>query len=255
METTTKSTKKGDFVEILYTGYTNGNVFDSNIPEDLKKIDDKAAPKKTIVVIGERMVVPGLDAALENKEIGKEYEILLKAKEGFGERDKNMLKTIPLKVFTEKNINPKPGMAFAIDNMLVKIVAVSGARVITDFNNPLAGKEITYKYKITRILEDEKEKASSLLEQMLQFIPEFEIKSDELIIKGEKRMEALVPMFKDKIKSLLNKDLKFELVEKKKDNLETKTENIKEKEETKEEEKEIKEDKPEDKEERVEENV
>src|SRR3989338_7939931 len=169
MEPSAQLTKKKDFVEIVYTGYTNGKVFDSNIEEDLKKIDDKAVPKKTTVVIGEQMVVPGLDKALEDKEIGKEYEILLKAKEGLGERDKNLLKTIPLKVFAEKNINPKPGMAFAVDNMLVKIVAVSGARVITDFNNPLAGKEITYKFKIARILEDEKEKASALFEQLFRF--------------------------------------------------------------------------------------
>jgi len=225
MEPSAQLTKKKDFVEIVYTGYTNGKVFDSNIEEDLKKIDDKAVPKKTTVVIGEQMVVPGLDKALEDKEIGKEYEILLKAKEGFGERDKNLLKTIPLKVFAEKNINPKPGMAFAVDNMLVKIVAVSGARVITDFNNPLAGKEITYKFKIARILEDEKEKASALFEQLFRFVPEFEIKENELTIKGEKRLETIIPIFKDKIKSLLNKELKFESIEKNKDDLENKAEN------------------------------
>ena len=90
-------TKKNDFVELLYTGYSQGNVFDSNIEEDLKKIDPKGKVKKTIVVIGQGMVVPGLDKALEGKEIGKEYEIKLSAKEGFGERDRNLLKTIPLK--------------------------------------------------------------------------------------------------------------------------------------------------------------
>ena len=135
------------------------------------------------------------------------------------------IKTIPLKVFAEKNINPKPGMAFAVDNMLVKIVAVSGARVITDFNNPLAGKEITYKFKIARILEDEKEKASALFEQLFRFVPEFEIKENELTIKGEKRLETIIPIFKDKIKSLLNKELKFESIEKNKDDLENKAEN------------------------------
>ena len=41
--------KKSDFVEIKYTGYSQGKEFDSNIEEDLKKINPKAknAPRLT----------------------------------------------------------------------------------------------------------------------------------------------------------------------------------------------------------------
>ncbi len=212
-----ETAKKKDFIELLYTGYSNGNVFDSNIPEDLKKIDPKAQPKKTIVIIGEAMVVPGLDKALENKEIGKEYEIKLSPKEGFGERNRNLLKTIPLKAFTEKNIDPKPGMVLALDDMLAKIVTISGARVITDFNNPLAGKELTYKYKIVRIITDEKEKTSNLLESLFRFTPDFELKEKELVIKGAKTLEVFVNVFKEKIKEVLGKEAKFEEVKDKKE--------------------------------------
>lgn len=220
-----ETTKKKDFVELSYTGYSNGNVFDSNIAEDLKKIDSKAKPKKTIVIIGEGMVVPGLDKALEGNEVGKDYEVNLTAKEGFGERDRTLLKTIPLKVFTEKNINPRAGMVLALDDMLAKIVAVSGARVITDFNNPLAGKDLTYKYKILKILTDEKEKASSLLEALFRFTPEFDVNDKELIVKGAKTLEVFVTAFKDKIKEILGKEAKFEeKIEEKKEAKENKVE-------------------------------
>src|SRR6266498_1006600 len=111
-------TKKSDFAELLYTGYSKGNVFDSNIPEDLKKLNPKETPKKLIVIIGEGMVVPSLDKALEEKETGKEYEINLKAKEAFGERDRKLLKTIPLKVFHEKEMEPRAGAVFAFDNTI-----------------------------------------------------------------------------------------------------------------------------------------
>ncbi len=205
-----ETAKKKDFIDLIYTGYSNGNVFDSNVPEDLKKLDPKAGPRKTIIVIGEGMVVPGLDKALENKEVGKEYEIKLSPKEGFGERDRNLLKTIPLKVFTEKNINPQPGMVLALDDMLAKIVTVSGARVITDLNNPLAGKELVYKYKIARIVSDEKEKSSALLESLFRFLPEFEIKGNEIVVKGRKEIEYFVNAFKDKIKEIIGKEAKFE---------------------------------------------
>jgi len=73
--------------------------------EDLKKIDDKAKPKELIAVIGEGSVVSGFDKALEEKEIGKEYEITLKPKEAFGERKRELVRVIPLKIFLEKKIS------------------------------------------------------------------------------------------------------------------------------------------------------
>ena len=48
-----EKTKEKDFVEIEFTGTANGNIFDSNILEDLKKISKESKPKKTIVIIGE----------------------------------------------------------------------------------------------------------------------------------------------------------------------------------------------------------
>jgi len=229
-------TKKSDFIELLYSGYSQGNIFDSNIPEDLKKLNPKETPKKLIIAIGEGMVVPGLDKDLEDKEIEKDYEIKLKAKDAFGERDRNLLKTIPLKVFHEKDMEPRPGTIFAFDNSIAKVVTVSGARVITDFNNPLAGKEVLYKYKITRIVTDDKEKCTALFEGLFRFVPEFDINDKEITIKGPKQMEIIISAFKDKVIKLLSKELKFELKEEKK--VDVKTEE-KDKKENKEEKKDI----------------
>ena len=39
-------------------------------------------------------------------------------------------------------------MAIQLDNTIARVLSVSGGRVTMDFNNPLAGKEIDYKYKI-----------------------------------------------------------------------------------------------------------
>jgi FKBP-type peptidyl-prolyl cis-trans isomerase SlyD len=207
--------KKNDFVELKYTGYVNGKVFDSNIPDDLKKLNPEAKPDALIISIGHGMVVPGLDKALEHKEIGKEYEVHLEAKEGFGERKRELMKTIPLKIFAEKNISPKPGMVFTLDNMLARIVAVSGARVITDFNNPLAGKDIDYKFTIVREVKDEEEKCKVVFSLLLRFVPEFEIK-DKVVIKGPKNLEVFVKVFSEKFKEMVGKELDFELKEEKK---------------------------------------
>lgn len=223
--------KKNDFIELKFSGYANGVLFDSNIAEDLKKLNPKEKERETIVIVGQGMVVPGLDKALEGKEIGKEYEVKFGHKEGFGERKKELMKIIPLKIFREKNMDPRPGMAFALDDMLARVIAVSGARVTVDFNNPMAGKDLEYKFKIVRKIEDEKEKCKIIFESLLRFSPEFEIR-DKVIIKGPKEMEIFVNAFKNRFKEIMGKELGFEEVKKKKE--ETKVEKKEEKAESKE---------------------
>jgi FKBP-type peptidyl-prolyl cis-trans isomerase 2 len=217
------TTKKNDFVEIKYTGVSQGNVFDSNIEEDLKKMNTREKPRKTIVMIGQGMLVKGFDDALEGKEVGKEYEIKVGVKDGFGDRKRELVKTIPLKIFTEKKIAPYPGLVLAMDDMLAKVLTVSGARVITDFNNPLAGKELNYKFKIERKVEDEKEKAETLFEYLMRFVPpEIEIK-DSVLVKGPKELGFFINAIKEKFEKLMGKALTFE--EKKEEKRESKEEN------------------------------
>ena len=218
-----EKTKKTDFVEIEFTGYHNGVVFDSNIPEDLKKLSPEAKPEKSIVIIGQGMVVKGLDKQLEEKEIGKEYEIHLQYKEAFGERKRELVKTIPLHIFTKQKINPRPGSTLFLDNMMARVITVSGARVITDFNNPLAGKEIDYKFRIKRIVTDEKEKVEAFFKFFFRHIPDFEIQ-EKIIINGNKQSEPLIKMFNEKAKELLGKELEFKLEEKPEDKSEKKKE-------------------------------
>ncbi len=209
-----ETVKRNDFIELKYTGYIQGKVFDSNIEEDLKTISEKAKAEETIIVVGQGMIVPGFDKDLEGKEIDKEYNVKIKADEGFGPRRRELIRTIPLASFTEKQVNPKPGMILALDNSLVKILTVSGARVITDFNNPLAGKDLEYKYKIVRKIEDDNPKAKTLFAVFFRFIPEFEVK-DKIIVRGPKPLEFAVNIYKDKFKELIGKDLEFQLKEEK----------------------------------------
>ena len=206
-----KTVKKGDFLELVYTGYSNGEIFDSNIPGDLEKIAPKAKVKQTIVAIGESMVVPGLDKALEGKEIGKEYDVKMGFKEGFGERRKELVRIVPLKAFTEKDVTPRPGVVLALDDQIVKVLAISGARVTVDFNNPLAGRDLEYRFTIVRKVDNTEEKAKALFETLLRFVPEFEVK-DKIIMKGPKVLETLTKSeeFNKKFKELVGKELDFE---------------------------------------------
>ncbi len=210
-----QNVKKGDFVELKFTGLVDGKVFDSNT-EDVKEVHKDAKPEKTIVIIGERMVVKGFDNFLEGKEINKQYEVNLSPKDAFGSRRTELVRIIPLKVFHAQRLNPSPGMSFVFDNQLAKVITISGARVITDFNNPLSGKDITYKFNISRIVTDLKEKAETVCKLLFRFVPEISVSNDQVTIKGPKILESFIKQSQDKFKELLGKEVLFEEVKQEK---------------------------------------
>ena len=209
--------KNKDFVELEFTGFANGEIFDSTKMDEIKKLNPRMKEAKPMIVsVGQGMILPAFDKEIEGKELGKEYEISIKAKDAFGERRRELVKMVPLNAFEGQRVMPQTGMSLMLDNNLVKVLSVSGGRVTLDFNNPLAGKDIKYTFKIKRIVEDEKEKINALFEIMFRFVPKFEIK-DKIVITGPKLLEHYAKSFSAKFKELVGKELDFveEKVEKK----------------------------------------
>ena len=161
-------TKKGDFVEIEYTGIVKDEkaVFDTTDESVAKKegfYDSKHEYGPKIICLGQNQLLKGLDEFAIEKEVGKEYEILITPENGFGKKNAKLMKLVPTKIFTKENIRPMPGLPVNIDGLYGVIRAVAGGRVIVDFNHPLSGKDLIYKFKINRILTDDKEKLESFL--------------------------------------------------------------------------------------------
>jgi len=207
-------TRKNDFVEIEFTGKIkdSGQIFDTTDKKEAEKINLKIDSKPLIICIGQKMLVPGFDKELEGKELGKKYIIEVSPEEGFGKRNPALIKTLPIKIFHEKNMDPKPGMMFQLDNFLVRISAVSGGRVIADFNNPLAGKTLIYEFKIKRKITDQKEKIKTLSNLFFKKELEFEIKDKKIIFKIEnKELADFVKIFKNKFKEILGLELETKI--------------------------------------------
>jgi len=206
------TTKKNDFVSIDFIGKNlqSNEIFDTNITEEAKKIKLELSGKPLIACIGHGMVVKGFDEALEGKEVGKKYLIKITPEKAFGPRHSNLVKLIPLKIFIEQKVYPQPGMTLALDNNLVKVVSVSGGRVMVDFNNPLAGKDIEYEFTITKIIDDSKEKVNAI--QRFFFGQEFEFDVDETnkkIIFKDIKLTPVLNAFKDKFNELVGMDVEI----------------------------------------------
>ena len=116
------------------------------------------------------------------------------------------MKLIPLNVFTQQKISPRPGMTFALDNMLVKVVSVSGGRVLADFNNPLSGKIISYNFTIKRKVDDINEKIKSVLDYFIRKDIKFDIKDKKIILELEENFSPLLSIINNKFGKILDFD-------------------------------------------------
>jgi FKBP-type peptidyl-prolyl cis-trans isomerase SlyD len=226
--------QKNDFIEIEFTGKANNEIFDTTKKTEAKKIGIEADVNPIIVSVGNEMLLKGLDENLEGKEIERQYSIKITPEKAFGSRNPSLIKTIPIKVFQEKNMNPVPGLTLQMDDYLAKVLSVSGGRVIVDFNNPLAGKEIEYEFKILRKVEDIREKINALQDFFFRSKFEFAINEKEKkVIFKEEKIKPLIDIFGKKFKEITG--FEFEVEEKnqeekpKKEEVEKKEEKIGEK--------------------------
>lgn len=215
---------KNDFIEIEFTGKLkdSGNVFDSNISEELKKLNPNHPPEQAkpfIFALGQDMFLKGVDDFLlkqEIKSLPENFKIELTPENAFGKRNPKSVQLMPIKVFHNHNINPVPGVPFNFDGKIGKILSVNSGRVIVDFNSPLAGKEVIYEIKILKKLENQTEKIKSFLNFLFKRDDiKFSVQNKKLILELDKQLQPFAEMFKDKFKEIF--DLGLEVQENSKD--------------------------------------
>ena len=216
----TETIKEGDFVEIDYVGILKSAdvVFDTSIEAEAKKndiFDAESTYAPIAICIGQGQILPGLDAALIDLEIGKEHEILLPPASAFGRKDGKLMKLVPTSVFKKQNINPMTGLQVNIDGTIGTIRTVTGGRTVVDFNHPFAGKEIIYKVNVKKKITDNKEKILALIELALNQKREaitINIKESKAIIDLKSEFpDVLLKTLKERITSILTsiKEVEF----------------------------------------------
>lgn len=208
--------KKNDFIEVEFTGNISNTdeIFDTNIEADAKKAGmDLKNIKPFVLAVGHKMLPTGFDNDLIGKEAGKDYTVDIKPEDAFGKRNPQMVRMVPTKHFIEQKINPVRGMQLALDGQLVKVLSSDRGRTLVDFNNPLAGKPVTYIYKINKIVDDQKEKINALQDFLFRRTFEFDIKDKIVTFKVEKQFEQFIKMFAPKFEEILDIKVEAEIVE------------------------------------------
>ena len=215
--------KQHDFIELDYTGkLDDGTVFDTTNPEIAKtttSYNKNAEYKSMTICVGQQHVVPGLDAALVNKEVGKQYTIKLPPEQAFGKKDAKKIRLVPATTFYKQRIMPQPGLEVNIDGTLARILRVSGGRILVDFNHPVAGREVTYDITIKRKVTDKKEQVQSYLGLALpkEFIKDVEITENTAKVTLAQKLPD--PITTELVKKLIEltqlQSIEFHIAEKK----------------------------------------
>ncbi|MHB8586924.1 MAG: FKBP-type peptidyl-prolyl cis-trans isomerase [Thermoplasmatota archaeon] len=160
--------EKGSLVRVDYEAWTEeGELFDTTVKELARKHEgfrEDAVYEPLPIIVGAGRVIPGFDAALERAAVGKEEEVVIPASQAYGDRDPSKIETMSLRKFQERDVDPRPGMRITIDNRPGTVIAVTAGRVRVDFNPPLAGKGLKYKFTVLEQVNDPVAKIRSIVE-------------------------------------------------------------------------------------------
>ena len=107
------------------------------------------------ILVGHGNIIPGLEAAMQDKEAGASFGVDVAAAEAYGERREGMGQRIPKKHFG--NTRLQPGMQVVLQTNFgpraVTVENVGHSVVDVDLNHPMAGKDLHFDVEIIEVRE------------------------------------------------------------------------------------------------------
>ena len=126
-----------------------------------QQLDSSAGGEPLAYLHGAGNIVPGLENALEGKNIGDSMTVAVSAAEGYGESQPELIQEVPRESFQGVD-DIQVGMQFEAQtgngqSVPVTVTAVTEAFVTVDGNHPLAGKNLNFDVSITDVRDPTQE--------------------------------------------------------------------------------------------------
>lgn len=178
---------KGDVVKLEYDAWVDdtGEMIDTTDAEKAQEngiFNENAVYGPITVLVGAGRIFEGLDEALEGVEVGEEKEIVIPPEKAAGPRDPKLVELFSIREFHKKEIQPHVGMEVNINNRIGTVVAVTAGRVRVDFNRPLAGKTLRYRFKVTEKIEGTEAKIKGIIDMDYGSSESFNVSVDDDVI-------------------------------------------------------------------------
>jgi len=110
-------------------------------------IDSSEGGSPLVYLHGQNNIIPGLEAALEGKAIGDEFDVTIEPAEGYGDYNEEILQVMPKEAFQGVE-TIEPGMVFTAQTqngpVQLAVTKIEGEQVTVDPNHPLAGKTLNF---------------------------------------------------------------------------------------------------------------
>jgi len=168
---TTDEKSIGNLVYVDYDAFlADGKLFDTTKAESAKDagfFDEKIEYGPLPVLLGSGKMFDAFEAAVEAATVGKESEVMIASDDAAGARDPRLVELHPLKEFYKQDITPYPGMEVQLGGRRGTVMSVGAGRVKVDFNSPLAGKDLIYKFVVKEVVTDKIEKAKAAVKMSL----------------------------------------------------------------------------------------
>ncbi|HER34889.1 MAG: peptidylprolyl isomerase [Halothiobacillaceae bacterium] len=103
---------------------------------------------------GHQNIIPGLEKALDDKSVGDSLTVAIEPAEAYGERDENMIQTVPRSMF-EGVDEIEPGMRFQAQTQggvtVVTVKDVNADEITLDGNHELAGETLHFDVEVKEV--------------------------------------------------------------------------------------------------------
>ena len=107
------------------------------------------------ILIGHGNIIPGLEAALQDREAGESFGVDVAASEAYGERRDGLTQRVPKKHFGAQKLEPGQQVVLQTNfgPRAVTIEKVGMSVVDVDLNHPMAGKDLDFDIEVVEVRE------------------------------------------------------------------------------------------------------
>ncbi len=129
-----------------------------------KVVDSNVGAEPLVFMFGKGQIIPGLEEGIKNMNIGEKADVLVKAKDAYGEYNPEATQEVPKEQFA--GIDLQEGMTLygqGQDGSTVQVIVkeIKPESVVVDFNHPLAGKDLMFTVTLNNVREATPEEAAT----------------------------------------------------------------------------------------------
>ena len=121
---------------------------------DGKEIENSYARAPQVYLHGHGGIIPGLETALEGKQAGDDFNVIVAPALAYGEREADRVQRVPLKRLGKRGkltVGQWVQVQTEEGTRVVSVVKVGMTVVDLDLNHPLAGKALKFDVKIESV--------------------------------------------------------------------------------------------------------